>query len=289
LNLLHKEGINITIEIRNLTFGYKKDKPIYKDFSLILGKYPCEGLVGPNGAGKSTLVKLLLGLKKPWSGEIIIPEKTVMGFLPEIPTLPEELSVSEFLIDMAVSGGLPLTEAYKTTDLLLINLKLDAYRDSKIKTLSKGTLQRVVFAQAIIHGPSYVILDEPTSGLDPISRKHMLSLISTISNFGIKVLMSTHILTDIKQVCQRVISIENGKVISDIEIDNLIKHDTYIVETSSPDILLKYIPGKKVSDITAIINTDNPDYILQILARHNLPIWKLEPLEEDIYEVVTHE
>jgi ABC-2 type transport system ATP-binding protein len=284
-----KEAPVIIIEIRNLTFGYKKGKPIYNNLSLTLGKYPCEGLVGPNGAGKSTLVKLLLGLKKPWSGEIIIPKDTVMGFLPEIPTLPEELSVSEFLIDMAVSGGLPLTEAYKTTDLLLINLKLDAYRDSKIKTLSKGTLQRVVFAQAIIHGPSYVILDEPTSGLDPLSRKHMLSLISTISNLGIKVLMSTHILTDIKQVCQRVISIDNGQVISDIEINNLIKHDTYIVETSSPDILLKHLPGKKLSDVSAIINTDNPDNILRILADYQLPVWKLEPLEEDIYEVVTHE
>ena len=278
-----------TITIKNLTFGYRKGQPVIKNLSLTLGKYQCEGLVGPNGAGKSTLVKLLLGLYQPWSGTIHIPRGIVLGYLPETPTLPKELTVSQFLLDMAISGGLPIYQAYKLTDILILKLNLEAYRDSKIKTLSKGTMQRVVFAQAIIHGPSYVILDEPTAGLDPVSRQNMLSAISHLGNLGVKVLMSTHILTDIKKVCQRVISIENGQIISDIEIEDLIKQGIYIVETSQPDILLEHFEGQKLSDTTLTVHTDDPSKILKILAENNLPLWRLELLEKDIYEVISNE
>jgi len=274
------------ISIKNLTFGYGKGPLIYKNFSLDLGKYPCEGLVGPNGAGKSTLVKLLLGILKPKRGIISTSKDIIFGYLPETPSLPTQLRVVQFLIEMAISGGIPLKDAYRLTDILLINLKLEEYRDSKIKALPRGILQRVVFAQAIVHGPSYVILDEPTAGLDPISRKHMLHLIHSLSDMGIYTLMSTHILTDIKQVCQRVISIENGGVISDIVLDKLVEGSKYIIETDDVDLIIKHIGGKKVSGREAIVELENPQILMKLISEHNLPLWKLEPYEEDIYEAI---
>ncbi len=254
-----------------------------------MGKHPCEGIVGPNGAGKSTLVKLLLGLKQPWSGTIQMPHNLIMGFLPELPSLPRDLTVMEFLFDMAIAGGIPTSDSYKNIDILLIKLDLENYRDQKIGTLSRGTLQRIVLAQALIHGPNYVILDEPTAGLDPLSRKHMLKLIRHLKDMNIKVLMSTHILSDIKQVCQRVISIDNGTLISDIEISSLIQKGKYKVKTSDAKILLKYLDGTLISEHEIIIHTENPDIIMENLLKHHLPLWSLEPVEEDIYEVVSGE
>ncbi len=274
------------ITIKNLTFGYGKGPLIYNDFSLDLGKYPCEGLVGPNGAGKSTLVRLLLGILKPKSGIVTTRENIIFGYLPETPSLPAQIRVSQFLVEMAISGGIPLKDAYRLADILLINLKLEEYRDSKIKTLPRGIIQRVVFAQAIVHGPSYVILDEPTAGLDPISRKHMLHLIRSLSDMGIYTLMSTHILTDIKQVCQRVISIENGGIISDITLDKLVESRKYIIETDDVDLLIRHIGGKKVSGREAIVEVESPQTLLKLLSEHNLPLWKLQPYEEDIYEAI---
>ena len=182
------------------------------------------GLIGPNGAGKSTLIKILLGLLGATSGSasvlgldtaregLAIRER--VGYMPEYDCLTQEISATNFVIHMARMSGLPAAHARERTAEILRHVGLFEERYRHIKGYSTGMRQRVKLAQALVHDPRLLFLDEPTNGLDPQGRDEMLDLIErTGHSFGISILMSSHLLSEIERVCDALVVIDEGRLV----------------------------------------------------------------------------
>jgi len=178
------------------------------------------GFVGPNGAGKTTTLKVLMGLIRATRGRARILGHDVgetefrrhVGFLPENPWFYDYLTGREFLDFYARLGGVEKRQRAERVRLLLEWVRLEAAADSRLRTYSKGMLQRVGIAQALVHDPQVVFLDEPMSGLDPLGRKEIRDLILRLRTEGKTVFMNTHILTDVEMVCDRVAIIVEGRI-----------------------------------------------------------------------------
>ncbi len=183
------------------------------------------GILGANGAGKSTAIKLFLGLIKPTSGSAEVlgeePYNSVevrarLGYMPEHDCLPTSIAASEFLTHMAQVSGLPPAYARTRAADTLRHVGMDEERYRPIGEYSTGMKQRVKLAQAIVHDPVMVFLDEPTAGLDPGGREEMLDLIRRIGReFGISILLSSHLLGDVERTCDRIIVLESGRVMEE--------------------------------------------------------------------------
>lgn len=201
------------------TTGRKKVLAV-DDFNLAISKGEIFGCIGPNGAGKSTTIKLMLDLIRPDAGSITINDLPVtdvrarasVGYLPESPYMYDFLTAREYL---SYSGGLSGVSSSKIAErslLLLDQLKLAHAADRRISTYSKGMQQRTAIAAALIHDPDLVVLDEPMSGLDPLGRKLIFDLIAELKRQGKTVFISSHVLTDIERLCDRVGIIVQGRL-----------------------------------------------------------------------------
>ena len=182
------------------------------------------GLVGANGAGKSTLLKILLGLLAPTEGRALVFGKDVrtngteirqfVGYLPEHDALPPDTSATDFVSHMAEISGLPRTAARERTAEVLRHVGLYEERYRAIGGYSTGMKQRVKLAQAIVHDPRLLLLDEPTNGLDPAGRDEMLELVRrTGTEFGMTVVVASHLLGEIERVCTYLVAIEGGRLL----------------------------------------------------------------------------
>jgi ABC-2 type transport system ATP-binding protein len=182
------------------------------------------GLVGANGAGKSTLIRILLGLLEPTSGTAQLFGLDVaadglavrrrVGYMPEHDCLPLDLSATEFVAHMARINGLPKSAARERTAETLRHVGLFEERYREMRGYSTGMRQRVKLAQALVHDPQLLLLDEPTNGLDPAGRDDMLELVSRIGReFGISLLMSSHLLSEIERVCDHLVVIDTGRLV----------------------------------------------------------------------------
>jgi ABC-2 type transport system ATP-binding protein len=191
------------------------------------------GFVGPNGAGKTTTLKILMGLIRPTSGRASILGHDVretafrrhVGFLPENPYFYEYLTGREIVDFYARLSGLPRAGRGERVEGLLEQVGLSHAADSRLRTYSKGMLQRVGIAQALVHDPSVVFLDEPMSGLDPIGRKEIRDLILRLRGEGKTVFMNKHILSDVELVCDRVAIIARGRIVHEGAIDAFLGSD----------------------------------------------------------------
>lgn len=182
------------------------------------------GLVGANGAGKSTLIKILLGLLPATSGAAHVLGRDVaaegmairerVGYMPEHDCLPPDQSATELVVHLARVCGLPRTAARERTADVLRHVGLYEARYRPIGGYSTGMRQRVKLAQALVHDPELVFLDEPTNGLDPAGRDEMLALIRRIgTEFGISVLVTSHLLGELERVCDHVVIIDAGTLL----------------------------------------------------------------------------
>jgi ABC-2 type transport system ATP-binding protein len=217
--------VNEVIRVENVTkdvrpgFGLRK-KRILHDISLSVEQGEIFGFVGPNGAGKTTTMKILMGLIRPTGGRATILGHEVgetafheeIGFLPEHPSFYDYLTGREILNFYARLSGMESAERRARVDLLLDWVGLGDAAEQRLRTYSKGMLQRVGIAQALVHDPSVVFLDEPMSGLDPLGRKEIRDLILRLRDEGKTVFMNTHILSDMEMVCDRVAIIIGGRV-----------------------------------------------------------------------------
>ena len=182
------------------------------------------GLIGANGAGKSTLMKMVLGLLPPTSGtarvlglDIATDGPTIrerVGYMPEHDCLPPDVSATELVVHMARMSGLPKAAARERTADTLRHVGLYEERYRPVGGYSTGMKQRVKLAQALVHDPQLVLLDEPTNGLDPAGRDDMLGLIRRIgTDFGISVVVASHLLSELERVCDHVVVIDGGQLL----------------------------------------------------------------------------
>lgn len=179
------------------------------------------GLLGPNGAGKSTTIKVCLGLTRPTRGTVRVFGSTPvtvevrrrMGYSPETPYFYPFLTAEEILIFYAGLQGIKSVRA--SVDQVLRATGLEAARRRKVGHFSKGMIQRLAVAQSLLGDPEILFLDEPSSGLDPEGRLEMRQIIKELKRSGKTILLSSHILSDIEAVCDRVIVINTGRIVAD--------------------------------------------------------------------------
>ncbi|HEX5119937.1 MAG TPA: ABC transporter ATP-binding protein [Pseudonocardiaceae bacterium] len=205
------------------------------------------GLVGANGAGKSTLIKLALGLLEPTAGRISVlgldPRvdgegvRARVGYMPEHECLPPDVSAAEFVTHLARVSGLPRATARERASETLRHVGLYEERYRPMGGYSTGMKQRVKLAQALVHDPELVLLDEPTNGLDPEGRRAMLALVQRIgSEFGISVVVCSHLLGEIERICTSLVAIDGGKLLRSASLSSMTRQsDLLMVEVDEGD------------------------------------------------------
>ncbi|WP_055570961.1 ABC transporter ATP-binding protein [Streptomyces prasinopilosus] len=205
------------------------------------------GLVGANGAGKSTLIKILLGLSPATEGRAEVLGLDVategaairerVGYMPEHDCLPPDVSATEFVVHMARMSGLPPTAARERTADTLRHVGLYEERYRPMGGYSTGMKQRVKLAQALVHDPDLVFLDEPTNGLDPVGRDEMLGLIRRIhTDFGISVLVTSHLLGELERTCDHVVVVDGGKLLRSSSTTDFTQNTTTLaIEVTDTD------------------------------------------------------
>lgn len=181
------------------------------------------GVVGANGAGKTTLFRILLGLARPTEGTVTvngvgvaddpIGVRSQLGYMPEHECLPLDQTAADVVATFGELSGLPARASRQRASDVLDLVGLDEARFRPIGEFSTGMRQRAKLAQALVGDPAVVLLDEPTAGLDPAGRAEMLALVARLGTFGISVLMSTHLLDDVQQVCDYVVMIDAGRLV----------------------------------------------------------------------------
>ena len=212
------------IEVKNLTKTFRHPMKVWdlieavRDFSFSVETGEIVGFVGHNGAGKTTTIKMLMGLIWPTAGEISIfgkkpgdvTIKNKIGFLPERPYFYSQLTGMDVLKYFGKLSGMNGATLTDRAEKVLRRVGLFKDRNRRLSGYSKGMLQRIGLAQAIIHDPELVIMDEPMSGLDPVGRREVKEIIRSLKRDGKSVIFSSHILSDIENLSDRVLIIENG-------------------------------------------------------------------------------
>lgn len=228
------------VEITNLTKDYstgflrKRNVRALDDLTLSVSGGQIFGFLGGNGAGKTTTIKILMGLLFPTGGNASILGKPIgdvsmhrkIGYCPENPYFYDYLSARELMNYFGELFGYPKTDRKKRTDDLLDLVGLEEKaRDRQLRKFSKGMLQRVGLAQALINDPEIVFLDEPMSGLDPMGRREIRELIAGLRVQGKTVFMSTHILSDIEALCDEVAILRHGKLAAKGNLQELLTNE----------------------------------------------------------------
>jgi ABC-2 type transport system ATP-binding protein len=221
--------------------------PALNDVSLEVEKGEIFGFLGPNGAGKTTLIKILMGLTEPTSGTALVfgkpprdaAVKARLGFLPESPYFYDHLTAREFLNLAAQLSGVPKSEAAGRVTGQLRLLRMENAADVQMRGFSRGMLQRMGIAQALVAEPELVVLDEPMGGLDPIGRKEFRDIIVGLRERGKTVFFSTHILSDVEMICDRVGIIIEGRMVEVGRLSEILTGDVESIE-----VTVKGVTGK---------------------------------------------
>ena len=200
------------------------------DVSITVPQGAIHGLLGPNGAGKTTTLKMLLGLVRPDAGQFRVLGinsrtrlgRADLGFLPEQPYFPPQLSAAQAMRLYARLAGVAARDIKPRTDELLARVGLEGQQKTLLSAFSRGMLQRLGIAQAIVGRPKVVVLDEPASGLDPIGQRDVRNLMLGLRDEGATILLSSHQLSEVEAVCDRVSIISRGRVAAEGPIHDLL-------------------------------------------------------------------
>ena len=211
--------MNAALDVRNATkiFG---DRAVVNDVSFDVRPGEIFGFLGPNGSGKTTTMRMALNIIRPDSGQFSVlgsaPTRDALervGYLPEERGLPVKAKIGDVLRYLGRLKGLDAATAALRVDEALERVDLSEYRTEKVQALSRGMTQLVQFSSALLHEPELIILDEPFSGLDPLNVQLMKEIIRERQRAGAAVIFSTHIMSDVEELCERVVLISDGQVL----------------------------------------------------------------------------
>jgi ABC-2 type transport system ATP-binding protein len=262
------------------------------------------GLVGANGAGKSTLLRILLGLLPPTSGGATVLGYDVrtqgttlrryVGYMPESDCLPPDVSATDFVGQMARWSALPRAAARERAAEVLRHVGLHEERYRPMGAYSTGMKQRVKLAQALVHDPRLLLLDEPTNGLDPAGIRDIRDMIRGLGDSGVTVLLSSHILAEVQQVCHSVSIIGNGRLLASGNVDDLVgagAASTTRVRVADQPTAATHLER---AGFTVATNGDGalhvegaaqPEQITRVLAEQGMYVSELTPVRRDLESV----
>ena len=262
------------------------------------------GLVGANGAGKTTMFRLLLGISKPTEGTIEvcgidvdadpIGVRSRLGYMPEHDCLPLDQTAADVVSTFGELSGLPARAARQRASDILDLVGLDEARFRPIGGFSTGMRQRTKLAQALVGDPELVLLDEPTAGLDPLGREEMLALVARLGSFGISVLMATHLLDDVQQVCDHVVMIEGGRLVVAGATDSLLERTGLVTIDVGRhgDALVAGLPKVGLSGVAddglvevSVDGDQQLDLLRDVIAELGLPLYRLSTRLTSLDEV----
>ncbi|MDQ0880597.1 ABC transporter ATP-binding protein [Peribacillus sp. V2I11] len=291
------------LEIKNVTKKFK-EKTAVNNFSMELQSGECVGLIGPNGAGKSTLIKVIADIIDPSMGEVLLDGKKIskmkkeIGYLPQYPNFFQWMTAKETLTFMGQLSGIKGDELVSGIPEILSKVGLSGEENSKVRTFSGGMKQRLGIAQALLHKPALIVMDEPVSALDPIGRREVLNIIKEIKQ-DTTILLSTHILSDAEEICERFVIIKSGKKIEDttmsellnrnsgnkINVDIISKSQKWIEDVKS----LNFVKGVEVMGNKLKIEVENiesnKNMLLANALEHNVDLVRFE-IDNDTLEEI---
>jgi len=269
------------VEIRDLVkdfrpAGRKEPLRAVDRVSLTIAPGEVYGLIGPNGSGKSTTMKALLGLVQPDAGvckifgndSMAVDSRQEVGFLPENPYFYKHLSGAETLRFYGKLCGLRGAKLEVRVKELLHLVDLDGAADRRLGGYSKGMLQRIGLAQALVQEPRLVILDEPTAGVDPVGSREIRDLILDLKARGITVFLCSHLLEQVQEVCDRVGIIFRGKMVKEGRIDELLAigdQTEIVLRDASPELLEKLTAQIQADSQAELVRTGRPKTTLERL------------------------
>ena len=293
------------IEILDLEKSYlvgfwrKRPKIALRPLRLTINEGEVFGFLGPNGAGKTTTLKLLMGLVFPTAGTARIlghdmddPRvKSQIGFLPEQPYFYDHLTARELLNYYAQLSGGPAKGRSARIEQILARVGLSPSAGVQLRKFSKGMLQRVGLAQAILHDPRLVFLDEPMSGLDPMGRREVRDLIQQLRHEGKTVFFSTHILSDAEALCDRVGVIHQGELrgvgaVAELTSETQGRVEMVFFAPSVPAGLTSLGAESRASAnmINAVLPEEHQDAALDVLRREHIKLISLTPVRRSLEE-----
>lgn len=298
------------IEINNLTKDYdvgfwrKRKVRALDGLSLTVESGQIFGFLGANGAGKTTTLKLLMRLIYPTAGTARILGQDIgvvdmharIGYLPENPYFYDYLSAREFLDYCGRLFGLDESVRKERTERLLTSVNLDNKSWTRqLRKFSKGMLQRVGLAQALINDPEVVFLDEPMSGLDPVGRREVRDLIASLRTQGKTVFMCSHILSDIEVLCDSIAILKGGRLAHAGSIDDLRAREANLIEIvasgADADALREYLPDN--TDVTTsasglrirVEDEKEVDAVIAALRKANGKLVSVQPVRQSLEEL----
>ncbi|HEX8580981.1 MAG TPA: ABC transporter ATP-binding protein [Acidimicrobiales bacterium] len=252
------------------------------------------GLVGANGAGKTTLFRLLLGQTRPTEGTVEVVGHPVLedpvgararlGYMPEHDCLPVDQTAADVVATLGELSGLPARAARQRASDVLDLVGLDESRFRPVEGFSTGMRQRAKLAQALVADPELVLLDEPTAGLDPIGREEMLALVARLGTFGISVLMATHLLDDVQQVCDHVVMLDAGHLVVAGRTEDLLERTGLVTvevdhgaDALAAALAARSLPARLVEGAVEVATTAESDLdaIRDAVAELGLPLNRL--------------
>lgn len=275
-------------------------KKILKGISLTVEQGEIFGYLGPNGAGKTTTIKCILGLIFPQKGKIEVfghshlslQAKERIGYLPENPYFYDYLTASEFLHFYSRLFSMKGKEKEERINSLIRLVGLEKASGVQLRKYSRGMLQRVGLAQAVLNDPSLAILDEPLGGLDPLGRKEFRDIIIRLKEQGKTVFLSSHILQDIEMICDRVAIIVAGEIISQGALQDLISEKILFTEVVLSRVNLKEFQGlgESISDrggraLLRVFKEENVEKILELVRARQGKIHSLIPRTETLEDL----
>ena len=274
------------------------DRTAVEDVSLSAAPGEVIGLVGPNGAGKTTTIRMLLDIIQPDAGKVSVfgaaltaAAQERIGYLPEERGLYRSLRVIPNLLYLAELKGVPRERAIQRADELLDRLGLEPHRGKKVSELSRGLGQLVQFAATPIHEPAFVVLDEPFSGLDPVNVRLMKDVVADLRAQGAAIMFSTHQMTDVEELCDRVVMLDDGRVVLDGLLSEIKRQfagsELFIASDHAPDAIDGVLRSRRdgTGYVLRLADGYAPESVLRALLDRGAKIARFELATPSLEEI----